>query len=148
MTYDPNDDWVPPKPIHGDDILVDDAGPGGLGRNQPFWKVLLWHTARARTEMRRADSAVAAEPSTLWVAPSDQLTPRLAADRVAAIDADVLEAVEQAIDDLTARLDRYERRMAAEAALTALEDEIDRLSPPSQDDETHEPVFEPGGLKH
>ena len=37
--YNPNLDWYPLKPVYGDDVLVDDVGPDGLGRNQPFWKV-------------------------------------------------------------------------------------------------------------
>jgi hypothetical protein len=52
-----------------------------------------------------------------------------------AIDPDLLEAIESKIDELTARLDRYERRMAADAALAALEDEIERMYPPSPDDD-------------
>jgi hypothetical protein len=48
--------FVPPRRIFADDILVDDVEPGGLGRNVPFWKVLLWRTAQARAHAR-ADSA-------------------------------------------------------------------------------------------
>jgi hypothetical protein len=62
-----------------------------------------------------------------------------------AIDPDVLEMVEAKIDELTARMDALERRRAAEAALEALEDEIERLSPPSSDDDGD--IFEPT-VKH
>jgi hypothetical protein len=51
------------------------------------------------------------------------------------IDPEVMRMIEDRIDDLTARLDRYERRMAAEAALDALETEIERMYPPSPDDD-------------
>jgi hypothetical protein len=48
----------PPAKLYADNILVDDVGPGGLGKDVPFWKVLLMRTASARA-MVRADSAAA-----------------------------------------------------------------------------------------
>lgn len=120
---DPHLDWYPPKPVYGDDILVNDTGPDGLGPNMPFWKVLLWHTAKARTEMLRNDSA-AVGSSALH---DEQKPPPLAADAVAEeeIPPEVLSAIEQKIEELSIRLDNYERRKAAEQALLDLEDRID-----------------------
>jgi hypothetical protein len=69
----------------------------------------------------------------------EQKPPPLAADaeepRKPTIDPDVMKMIEDRIDDLTARLDRYERRFAAEAALDALETEIEQMYPPSKDDD-------------
>src|SRR5271170_2733020 len=48
----------PPAKLYADSILVDDVGPGGLGKDVPFWKVLLMRTASARA-MVRADSVAA-----------------------------------------------------------------------------------------
>ena len=61
--YDPNLDWVPPAKVYMDEVLVNDVGPDGLGPNQPFWKVLLWHTAQgphrdAPQRQRRRASAL------------------------------------------------------------------------------------------
>jgi hypothetical protein len=39
------------------------------------------------------------------------------------------------IEELTARMNALERRRAAEAALTALEDEIERMYPPREGDD-------------
>lgn len=126
--YDPNLDWYPPKPVYGDDILVNDTGPDGLGPNMPFWKVLLWHTAKARTEMLRNDSVGA---SALGY---EDKPPRLAADEEP-IPPEVLSAIEQKIEELATRLDAYERMKAADQALIDLENRIeDELSPDDDDD--------------
>ncbi|HZZ22323.1 MAG TPA: hypothetical protein VFE60_07000 [Roseiarcus sp.] len=138
--YDPNLDWHPPKPVYGDDVLVDDIGADGLGRNQPFWKVLLWHTAKARTEMLRADSAAVGARA---LGEPDK-PPRLAADEEPpAIDPDVLELIESKIDELAARMDGLERRKAAEEALLALEDEIERMYPASDDNDDDDMALNP-----
>jgi hypothetical protein len=52
-----------------------------------------------------------------------------------AIDPDILAMVEAKIDELTQRMDALERRRAAEAALLALEDEIERMYPKEGDDD-------------
>jgi hypothetical protein len=130
--YDPNLDWHPPKPVYGDDVLVDDIGADGLGRNQPFWKVLLWHTAKARTEMLRADSAAVGARA---LGEPDK-PPRLAADEEPpAIDPDVLDLIESKVDELAARIDRLERVRRAEQALLDLEDRIEAELPPDTDDD-------------
>jgi hypothetical protein len=125
--YDPCADWIPPAKVHMDDILVDDIGPDGLGRDKPFWKVLLWHTAKARTEMIRADSAGA---STL----AEDKPPKLAADEEPAIPTEVLSAIEQKIAELATRLDAYERTKRVEQVLLDLEDRIEAQLPPDDDD--------------
>ena len=51
------------------------------------------------------------------------------------IDPEVMKMIEDRIDDLTARMDALERRRAAEAALEALEDEIERMYPPKDGDD-------------
>jgi hypothetical protein len=63
--------------------------------------------------------------------------PRLTADEEPepVIDPDVLDAIESKIDELAARMDGLERRKAAEDALLALEDEIERMYPASNDDD-------------
>jgi hypothetical protein len=64
------------------------------------------------------------------------------------IDPEVMKMIEDRIDDLTARMDALERRQAAEAALTALEDEIERMYPPKEgDDDDDDDIFEPA-IKH
>ena len=54
--YDAYADWIPPAKQYMDDIPVLDPELGKV----PFWKSLLWATARARTEMIRNDSAASA----------------------------------------------------------------------------------------
>jgi hypothetical protein len=128
--YDPYLDWVPPAKVYGDEVLVDDSGPDGLGRNQPFWKVLLWHTAKARTEMLRNDSAATGASSLS----EEQQAPRLAADEEP-IPSEVLRAIEQKIEELAIRLDNYERTKRAEQALLDLEERIEAELPPDTDDD-------------
>jgi hypothetical protein len=128
--YDPNLDWIPPAKVYGDDVLVDDAGPDGLGRNQPFWKVLLWHTAKARTEMLRNDSAAVGASS---LGETDK-PPRLAADEQP-IPSEVLSAIEQKIEELSIRLDNHERTKRAEQMLLDLEDRIEAQLPPDTGDD-------------
>jgi hypothetical protein len=130
--YDPDADFVPPRKQYADDILVDDVGPGGLGRGVPFWKVLLWRTASARTRARVLNDAaeVADQPQTSTANPEDQ-PPPLVADAAepkltTRIDPQLIEAMEQAIDALTTRLDKLEAERRAEATLTELEDAIEK----------------------
>jgi hypothetical protein len=124
--YDACADWVPPAKVYGDEVLVNDTGPDGLGPDMPFWKVLLWHTAKARTEMLRNDSVGA---SALGY---EDKPPRLAADEEP-IPSEVLSAIEQKIAELTVRLDAYERMKAADQALIDLENRIEAELPPDTD---------------
>jgi hypothetical protein len=123
--YDPYADWVPPAKVYMDDIPVLDPELGKV----PFWKSLLWATARARTEMIRADSASTGASA---LAEEDK-PPRLAADEEP-IPSEVLSAIEQKIDELSIRLDNYERMKRAEQALLDLEDRIEASLPPDDGD--------------
>jgi hypothetical protein len=120
--HDHNLDFIPPKPVYGDDILVNDTGPDGLGRNVPFWKVLLWHTAKARSEMLRNDSV---DPTPLR---DEDQPPRLAADEKSAraqLSDEDLRKFEDAIDKLDQRLTMLEARKNAEEKLEELEDALE-----------------------
>ena len=124
--YDPYADWVPPAKVYMDDIPVLDPELGKV----PFWKSLLWATARARTEMLRADSA-AVGASALG---EPDKPPRLAANEEP-IPSEVLSVIEQKIGELSIRLDNYERVKRAEQALLDLEDRIEAELPPDTDDD-------------
>jgi hypothetical protein len=124
--YDPYADWVPPAKVYMDDIPVLDPELGKV----PFWKSLLWATARARTEMIRNDSAAAGASAP----PPETLPPRPAADEEP-IPSEVLSVIEQKIEELSIRLDNYERTKRAEQALLDLEDRIEAELPPSDDDD-------------
>jgi hypothetical protein len=124
--YDPYADWVPPAKVFMDDIPVLDPELGKV----PFWKSLLWATSKARTEMIRADSA--AVGATLLG--DEQQPPRLAADEEP-IPSEVLSAIEQKIEELSIRLDNYERTRRAERVLLDLENRIESELPPDTDDD-------------
>jgi hypothetical protein len=123
--YDPDADFVPPKRQYADDILVDDMGPSGLGRGVEFWKVLLWRTASARTRARVLNDAaeVADHPQRTTGDPEDHPAPLIADS---ATDPQLLEALERAINKLSARLDRLEKEREAKIALEELEDAIEK----------------------
>ena len=128
MSDDPDDydayaDWVPPAKQYMDDIPVFDPELGKV----PFWKSLLWATSKARTEMIRADSVGASSLS------EEDKPPRLAADEEP-IPPEVLNAIESRIEELSIRLDNYERVKRAEQALLDLEERIEAQLPPSDDD--------------
>jgi hypothetical protein len=105
--FDPRYGLDPPRKLYADDILVDDVGPGGLGRGVEFWKVLLWRTSNARAQEQgvvRADSA--AEPAI--------------SDEEAEL-AKILQHVSAACDKISARLDRLRTdRAETEAILEKL----------------------------
>jgi hypothetical protein len=93
----------------------------------------------------RADGVAPAEAT----ADPDELPPRPAADdtteegearahlhmRERAFRADDLAAINAAVDALSDRLDRLEARQRAYRALTDLEEEVERLSPPEDEDD-------------
>ena len=124
--YDACADWVPPAKVYMDDIPVLDPELGKV----PFWKSLLWATSKARTEMIRADSAAVGASS---LGEPDK-PPRLAADQEP-IPSEVLSAIEQKIEELSIRLDNYERTKRAEQALLDLEDRIEAELPPDPGDD-------------
>jgi hypothetical protein len=104
MAADDDFVFVPPRRIIADDILVDDVEPGGLGRNVPFWKVLLWRTAKARA-MARADSAKVTPVR------DEDLPPPLVAD--AAPDPAEGLREEYQLHILLAKIARFEERIEA-----------------------------------
>jgi hypothetical protein len=80
----------------------------------------------------RADDAA----GTASALPPEALPPRLAADeQTPSIDPDLLDAIDAKIEELTERMGQLERRKAAEDALLALENEIERMYPASNDDD-------------
>ena len=136
MTYDPNMDWVAPKADDGDpEISIEKWKFDALLRgafNRSMQQI---------SDMARADD-VAGKASAL---PPEDKPPPLAADaeELPAIDPDVLDAIESKIDELATRMDRLERRKAAADALLALEDEIERMYPASDDDDDDDMALKP-----
>jgi hypothetical protein len=132
MTYDPYADWVPPK--------ADDGEPEISIERWKFDALLRGAFNRSMqqiSEMARADDGVGAS-----ALPEEAKPPPLAADAEepepmpnAAIDPDLMEIIEAKLDELATRMDALERRKAAESALLALEDEIERMYPASNDDD-------------
>lgn len=133
--YDANTDWVAPKADDGDPEI-----------NIARWKFdALLRGAFNRSmqqisEMARADDADSAGASELGY---ETKPPPLAADaeEPSPVDPEWIEAIDKAVDALTARVGALEKRRAAEAALTALEDEIERMLPQSKDDDEDDDVF-------
>jgi hypothetical protein len=148
--YDPNRDIAPPLSQYADHILVDDVGPGGLGRGVEFWKVLLHRTLATR--IRNDQAAAVMNDTDTTPLTDEQKPPRLAADRSpAAIDPDMVAKISEACDTLSKRLDDFEaaqeqRRDAerAERRAAAALDEAERLfTTPDPEDEDQEPEDRP-----
>jgi hypothetical protein len=128
---------LPPPPIAED--MEDVQTSWGI---LPRWKAralclaeiqtVLDAAARNDAVTRNDDAAGASALS------EEQKPPPLDADaeepRKPTIDPEVMKMIEDRIDDLTARMDALERRRAAEAALEALEDEIERMQSPKDGD--------------
>jgi hypothetical protein len=116
--FDWNGDWVPPKPVYMDDLLIVDPVLGKV----PFWKSLIYNSAKLRNAIEhRADSV---DPTPLRV--EDQ-PPRLAADERAAraLSDEDLKRIEDAVDKLDERLTALEARKDAERKLLELEDALE-----------------------
>jgi hypothetical protein len=133
----PNDDWTPPPPI-AEDMEDVQTSWGFL----PRWKARALALAEIQTvvnAMTRNDAVTRNDDAACASALSEeQKPPPLAADAEPVkptIDPDVMKMIEDRIDELTARMNALERRRAAEAALTALEDEIERMYPPREGDD-------------
>jgi hypothetical protein len=123
MAADDDFVFVPPRKVFADDLLVDDVGPGGLGRNVPFWKVLLWRTAQARA---RIQAVARADGAKVTPVRDEDKPPRLAAD--AKPDPEEAQRREAQMNDFLTKLDEFEQRMSvlearkrANDALLALE---------------------------
>jgi hypothetical protein len=140
MPYDPNEDLVPPKKIYLDDVPVLDPELGEV----PFWKSLLWNTARARHEMVRNDRADGVGPAETC-APPDQLPPRPVADdtpdvRAGGLTAADLALIERAVDDLENRIGAMEARQRAYHALLDAEAQIEQELGIDSEDEDELPM--------
>ena len=129
----PNDDRTPPpRPIAED--MEDVQTSWGI---LPRWKA----RALALAEIQTVINAVGRDDSTGVGASAlgePDVSPPLAVDAEPVnptIDPEVMKMIEDRIDDLTARMDALERRRAAEAALEALETEIERMYPPKEGDD-------------
>jgi hypothetical protein len=85
-----------------DDLPVVDPVLGKV----PFWKSLIYNTAKLRNAVERADSV--AKPNSMR---DEDRPPRLAADR----DPDILKSITDMVDALEQRITDMERRRAAEA---------------------------------
>jgi hypothetical protein len=123
-----NTDWVPPARDNGEPEM-----------SLPRWQFdALLRGAFNRSMQTLAETARNDDAPGASALPEEQKPPTLAADAepvTPTIDAETMRMIEDRIEELTARLDRYERRMAAEAALDALETEIEKMYPPSPDDD-------------
>jgi hypothetical protein len=139
MSWNPTDDWRPsPPPIAAD--MEDVQTSWGI---LPRWKaraLALGEIQAVVNELHggvttRADSAATGASALGETDKPPPLAADEAEDEPPAIDPDVLDAIESKIDELAARMDRLERTKRAEEALLALEDEIERRYPPSEDDD-------------
>jgi hypothetical protein len=124
-TYDPNADWVPPKPVYMDDLLIVDPVLGKV----PFWKSLIYNSAMLRNAVeRRDDSATPGQrPEGTPLSYGEQPS-HLAADEKPAraqLSADDLKMIEDAVDRLDERLTKLEARKDAEQKLAELEDALE-----------------------
>jgi hypothetical protein len=135
MSWNPNDDWTPPKTDNGEPELsiekwkFDALLRGAFNRSMQN----IVETMHGDGMPTRNDDAAGASALS-----EEQKPPELAADAEPVkptIDPEVMKMIEDRIDELTARMDALERRRAAEAALTALEDEIEQMYPPKQGDD-------------
>jgi hypothetical protein len=119
---------LPPPPIAED---MEDV--------QTSWGILPRWKARALclAEIQTVLNATTRNDAGASALSEEQKPPPVAADAAEnpSIPPEVLAAIEQKIDELTERLDAFERMQKANAALTDLEDEMDRLYPPSRDDD-------------
>ena len=132
MTNNPTDDYLPPRKQHLDDVIVTDPQLGDV----PFWKSLLWNTSHLREVMMRADSIIEKqrqhEDQTIKPSsPEEQKAPPLAADAVARVDNELIAKIEKAVDALTERLDALEKGRQIDAALSDLEEAMEKEEVPS-----------------
>ena len=119
--YDPNADWIPPRPVYMDDLLIVDPVLGKV----PFWKSLIYNSAMLRNAVERQQRNDSVEHTPLR---DEDKPPRLAADEKAAqatLSDDDLATIEKAVDALDQRLAQLEARRDAERKLLALEDALE-----------------------
>jgi hypothetical protein len=123
-TFDWNGDWVPPRPVYMDDLLIVDPVLGKV----PFWKSLIYNSAKLRNAVEhRADALIGPEVSPLT---AEQQPPPLAADAEgirsrARLSDEELKQIEDAVDLLDQRLTALEARRDAEQGLIDLEEALE-----------------------
>jgi hypothetical protein len=135
-----DDDFVPPRRVFGDNIIVQDPELGAV----PFWKSLIWNTANLRNAMARADSAMERTPlaeenavGATGIAAARADEPDEKPEREATQEV-MLAAIMESLDRLNARMDEMERQQAeavrveqqqarAEAALLDAEEKVERI---------------------
>jgi hypothetical protein len=124
-------DYLPPPLPPPDQMEIIQTHWGPMER----WRAVAMCIGEVSNAISRADDAAHAS----GLGPDDK-PPPLAADdeeqspKPVLIPPEVLAAIEQKIDELTARLDAFERMQKANAALDDLEAEMERLYPPSARD--------------
>jgi hypothetical protein len=142
MTHNSDEDYLPPRKQHLDDVIVTDPQLGDV----PFWKSLLWNTAHLREVMMRADSVIERqrfhEDQTIKPShPEEQKAPPLAADAVAIhrTDPELIKTLTDACQRLSDRLDALEAGREAAQALDDLETALEKEEelPPPKDTTKH-----------
>jgi hypothetical protein len=134
--FDWTGDWVPPKPMYMDDLLIVDPVLGKV----PFWKSLIYNSAKLRNAVEHRDDGIIGSQVTPLT--EEQQPPELAADEggTRTLTPEELKAIEDAVDRLDARLSALEQRKRAEDALldaeAEIEKELEKLDPSSDDDDT------------
>lgn len=137
MSWNSSDDYRPPPPPIAEDMEEVMTSWGSL----PRWKARALALGEIQAVVNELHGGVtvrndAAHASALA---EEDKAPRLAADeQPPAIDPDVLDLIDAKLDELATRMDRLERAKRAEDVLLALEDEIERMYPASNDDDDDE----------
>jgi hypothetical protein len=144
--YDPNSDWVPPKPISASDELTTvetSYGPMEKWKARAlsvgWFQRVINDAAVGRSDVGPPKTPVRDEDKPPPLAsdmnqgsrPDDETPP---AAKPSSIPQGVLDALEAKIADLAARMDRFEAAQHAAAVLDALETQIEREHPSATDD--------------
>jgi hypothetical protein len=131
-TYDPNADWIPPKPVYMDDLLIVDPVLGKV----PFWKSLIYNSAMLRNAVEHQQRNDSVEPTPLR---DEDKPPPVVADETrarATLSDDDLAEIEKVIDALDQRLTQLEARRDAEKKLLDLEEALEATGiAPNEDQE-------------
>lgn len=144
MSWNPNDDYRPPPlPLAAD--MEDVQTAWGI---LPRWKARALALGEIQTVVNELHGGVTTRNDAVGVGASalteDDKPPRLAADEEPpAIDPDVLDLIDAKLEELAVRMDRLERTKRAEDALLALEGEIERMYPASDDDDDEDMTLKP-----
>jgi hypothetical protein len=122
-TYDPNADWIEPKRVYMDDLLIVDPVLGKV----PFWKSLIYNSAMLRNAVERQQRNDSVDPTPLL---DEDKPPPVAADegtlaRAGQLSDEDLAKIDKAIDLLDQRLTQLEAKRDAERKLEDLEDALE-----------------------